>query len=97
MPQLDHIRSFFDRLAPQWDQRNRHDGAVISALLTTASCPRGGRILDVACGTGVLLPWLLALEPTALHAIDLSPEMAALAAGKHTDPRLTVACADFYT
>lgn len=97
MAQTDRIRAFFDTLAPHWDENNQHDGRVISALLTAAACPTGGRILDVACGTGVLLPFLLELEPEALHAIDLSPEMAAMAAAKHHDPRLTVACADFYT
>lgn len=97
MSQLDDIRTFFDGLAPGWDRNTHHDERVISALLTLPSCPRGGRVLDVACGTGVLLPYLLALEPEAVHAIDLSPAMVALAAQKHRDPRLTVACADFYT
>lgn len=97
MPQPDDIRSYFDRLAPGWDQTVRHDEALISALLTAAACPGGGRILDVACGTGVLLPHLLALDPLELRAIDLSPEMVRLAAEKLRDPRLTVECADFYT
>lgn len=96
MAQRDDIRSFFDGLAKGWDEKNQHDGAVISALLTVAACPMGGRILDVACGTGILLPHLLALEPEQLCAIDLSPEMVAIAVDKYHDPRVTVACADFY-
>lgn len=96
MAQLDDIRSFFDNLAPGWDEHNHHDGAVISALLTAAACPKGGRILDVACGTGVLLPFLLALEPEQLCAIDLSSEMVAIATKKFDDPRVCAECADFY-
>lgn len=96
MTDLNEIRGFFDRLAPTWDQSCHHDERVLSAILTLAACPSGGRILDVACGTGVLLPYLLKLEPEALHAIDLSPEMADRAAAKYTDPRVTVRAADFY-
>lgn len=96
MSQLDDIRTFFDALAPGWDEKNQHDSAVISALLTAAACPKGGRILDVACGTGVLLPFLLALEPEALCAIDISPEMVAIATKKFQDPRIHAECADFY-
>ncbi len=96
MKQQDVI-AFFDRLAPQWDaDMIRHDD-IIGTILDGAQAGPGKRILDVACGTGVLFPDYLARDVANLTAVDISPEMVRIAAGKYDDPRVQVCCGDVET
>ena len=96
MKQQDVI-AFFDRLAPQWDaDMIRHD-VVIGMILDGAQAGPGKRILDVACGTGVLFPDYLSRNVASLTAVDISPEMVRIAAGKYDDPRVQVCCGDVET
>ena len=96
MKQQDVI-AFFDRLAPQWDaDMIRHDD-VIGMILDGAQAGPGKRILDVACGTGVLFPDYLSRNVASLTAVDISPEMVRIAAGKYDDPRVQVCCGDVET
>lgn len=86
------IVQFFDRLAPQWDaDLVRHDH-IIDTILDNACVTAGVSVLDVACGTGVLLPDYLHRGITDLTAIDISPEMAKIAAAKF--PEASVLCGD---
>ena len=50
------IIDFFDRLAPQWDADMIRSDAVIEKILDGAKVRPGVSVLDVACGTGVLIP-----------------------------------------
>jgi demethylmenaquinone methyltransferase/2-methoxy-6-polyprenyl-1,4-benzoquinol methylase len=91
------VIAFFDRLAPQWDaDMIRHDD-IIGTILDGAQVRSGKRILDVACGTGVLFPDYLARDVANLTAVDISPEMVRIAAGKYDDPRVQVCCGDVET
>lgn len=92
---LEHTRAFFDSMAENWDASTEYDPAKTAAMLKIAGVPENARILDVACGTGVLFPELLALDPAALRAIDLSPEMVRIAKEKFPDADVTEG--DFYT
>ena len=52
-------------------------------------------ILDVACGTGVMIPFYLDRGAASVTAIDISPEMARIAGEKFAgDPRVRVLCGD---
>jgi len=92
---LEHTRAFFDSMAENWDVATEYDPAKTAAMLQIAGVPENARILDVACGTGVLFPELLALDPAALRAIDLSPEMVRIAKKKF--PEVHVTAEDFCT
>jgi ubiquinone/menaquinone biosynthesis C-methylase UbiE len=79
---LDHMRAFFDSLAPtvdRWHRRNRGYHAFVEHEYR-AVIPPGVRVLEVGCGTGDLLA---ALEPSVGVGIDLSPAMIELARAKH--------------
>lgn len=87
------IIHFFDHLAPQWDaDMIRHDG-IIDIILDNAGIKPGVSVLDVACGTGVLFPDYLTREVGSVTAIDISPEMAKIAAAKYPG-KVEVLCGD---
>lgn len=96
-PDTAPVRAYFDELAGSWDEGCVVVPGNIRAMLGVAGIPAGARLLDVACGTGVMIPFLLECQPAALDAVDLSPAMVAVAAQKHSHPRLRVLEADFYT
>ena len=88
------VIAFFDRCAPAWDAGMVRHEPVIEAILDNAGVGSGMRVLDVACGTGVLFPDYLA-RGASVTGIDISPEMARIAAEKFAgEPRVQVLCGD---
>lgn len=85
------VIAFFDRCAPQWDAEMIRDDEIISTILGNAGVKPGVQVLDVACGTGVLFPDYLK-RGASVTAIDISPEMAKIAADKF--PQVKVLCGD---
>ena len=49
------------------------------------------------CGTGVLFPYYLNRNVARVIGVDISPEMAKIAASKLHDPRIEVLCGDMET
>ena len=88
------VQAFFDRLAPEWDAGLVRNETVIGRILDNAGVQPGCRVLDVACGTGVLFGDYLRRGAAQVTAIDLSPEMAARAAEKAAGTQITVLCGD---
>ena len=88
------VIAFFDRLAPQWDADMVRSDEIIDKILSGAEVMAGKRVLDVACGTGVLFPDYLARQVERVTAVDISEEMVKIARGKFPDAPITVHCAD---
>ncbi len=89
------VIDFFDKCAPWWDDDMiRHDD-LITTIFTGAGIREGIDVLDVACGTGVLFPDYLKRKVASVTGIDISPEMAKLAAAKF--PEVNVICGDVET
>ena len=88
------VIAFFDRLAPDWDPEMIRSDEIISAILDNAGVTEGRDILDVACGTGVLIPDYLKRNVASVTAIDISPKMAEIARRKFTQETVTVLCGD---
>ncbi len=88
----DSIKSFFDYLAPQWDNEPIADKEIIDTILDNGGITENMDILDVACGTGVLFPFYLDRNVKSITAIDLSPEMVRIAKNKF--PQADVICGD---
>ena len=65
---------------------------IIGIIMDNARIGAGDRVLDVACGTGVLFPDYLARGITDLTGIDISSQMAKIAQEKF--PQAKVLCAD---
>ncbi len=89
------IIAFFDREASHWDAEMVKDDAIIGKILDGAGLKAGMDVLDVACGTGVMIPYYLERNAGSVTAIDISPEMARIAAKKF--PEVRVICGDAET
>ena len=89
------IIEFFDRCAPTWDAEMVKSDVKIGRILDNAEVGAGMDVLDVACGTGVLFDYYLERGVASVTGIDISPEMAKIAAGKYAgDPKVQVICGD---
>ena len=86
------IADFFDRCAPWWDEDMIRNEVIITTILDNAGIKGGMDVLDVACGTGVLFPDYLKRGVESVTGIDISPEMAKIAAAKF--PEAQVICGD---
>ena len=89
------VIEFFDRYAPHWDADQIPKDAIINRILDNANVREGLDVLDVACGTGVLFPFYLERKVSSVTGIDISHEMARLAAEKHEACKnIRVVCGD---
>lgn len=87
----EDIVAFFDELAPKWDDMQVRKEDIINLILDLGGISSGKKVLDVACGTGVLFPDYLA-RGAEVVGIDISPEMVKIAAEKY--PQIKVICGD---
>ena len=92
--EIETIRKFFDDLADTWDRDLIIDPGIVNSILDNAAVSKGKTILDVACGTGVLMPFYLEREVKSVTAVDLSPKMIAVALEKYDDQRISFICGD---
>ena len=91
------VKTFFDRLAPSWDAEMIRDDAIIGTILDHAHVSEGCKVLDVATGTGVLIPDYLGRNVVSVTGIDISTEMIRIAREKCKDPRVTFVAGDVET
>ena len=57
----------------------------------------GKDVLDVACGTGVLIPDYLSRNVASVTAVDIAPEMVKICRSKFPQENVTVLCGDVET
>ena len=89
------VIAFFDRCAPTWDAEMIKNDGIIEKILDNAEVGPGMDVLDVACGTGVLFDYYLSRGVASVTGIDISPEMAKIAAEKYAgEPKVQVICGD---
>lgn len=77
-------RDFFNSLAASWDQTRSHNPALLASLVRNMHIRQKQRVLDVGCGTGVLIPFLLKAvgHIGKVVGIDIADQMVELAAKK---------------
>ncbi len=88
------IQAYFDCHAAEWDARMIRSQSKIDAILAAAGVRRGVRVLDVACGTGVLFEDYIAHGVERIVGVDMSPEMVRIARRKYPQSHIEVICAD---
>ncbi len=88
------VIAFFDRLAPGWDADMIRHEDVIAKILDGAGIVPGVSVLDVGCGTGVLIPDYLARNVACVTGADISPEMVRIAREKFPQEHVNFRCGD---
>jgi ubiquinone/menaquinone biosynthesis C-methylase UbiE len=75
----EHLQATYDELAPSYDRRLWVDQHLfgVKRLRQQVMSLATGDVLEVACGTGLNFPYFGRI--TSLTAVDLSPEMLAVA------------------
>jgi len=76
----DLARNLFAGIAPEYDRMGRimsfgQDGRWRRFLVSRIAPPEGGRVLDVATGTGLVAREIARRSAARIVGIDLSPEM----------------------
>lgn len=90
----DSIKDFFDSLAVSWDKDMVRNEEVIKMILDNGHISCDKDVLDVACGTGVLVDDYLKRNVHKVTAIDLSSKMIEIAKGKFKNDMVTFVCSD---
>ena len=88
------VIAFFDRCAPEWDADMIRNEPVIQTILDNADVCAGIDVLDVACGTGVLILDYLKRSVRSVTGIDISPEMIRIAKKKFPQESVKLICGD---
>lgn len=87
----NQVISFFDDMAFCWDDNQVRSEEIISFILDKGEISEGKKVLDIACGTGVLFPDYISRK-AEVTGVDISSEMLRIAKGKFPD--IQVICAD---
>jgi len=91
-------RPYFNNLAAQWDNLPGPPDATdrIRDFVRRSEAGVSPRILDVGCGTGILLPYLREIYPSAgrLVELDLADHMLKLNRAKYPPGGIHHICAD---
>ncbi len=91
-------RRYFEELAPAWDHLPGAEDqpGKVRRYLERALPEQARRILDVGCGTGILLEGLLELAPPGalIVELDFAWRMLAENAARTPDRRVARVCAD---
>ena len=94
---MNDVQEFFDIRASKWDSWSDEKPEFMKQLISLLSIKEGGRVLDLACGTGILTPYLLQTKAAYILGLDISPKMIEVAKGKFQEnARLQFKAGDFY-
>ncbi len=89
------VAAFFDFLAPSWDADTVKCHHKIDKILDIAGVTEGKEIFDVACGTGVLIPYYINRKIKGCIGIDISRNMIEIAKNKFSEyDNIEFICAD---
>lgn len=91
------VIKFFDEHAATWDAEMIRSDEIINIILDNGAVCEGVKVLDVACGTGVLIPYYLERGVSEVVGVDISSEMTAIARSKFPQENVSFVCADVET
>lgn len=90
-------REFFDNIADRWDSLETHTEADLLPFVAQA-VPPNGKVLDLGCGTGIIVKILHDYLNCDVTALDISKKMISIAKSKYANyPDIRFICGDFYS
>ena len=88
--------TFFDGIAQKWDSlKSPIFDARIPRHIKNIALKEGDKVADIACGTGILYPFLQAAKAGEIFCLDISPNMIAELKRKY--PEAAAYAQDFET
>ena len=97
MIEQENVIAFFNECAGSWDAGMVRSDAKIGRILDNTGVTAGSRVLDVACGTGVLIGDYLRRNVRSVTAVDIAPEMLRIAREKYPQENVRFVCGDAVT
>ena len=95
---MNKIAEFFSNIAEKWDSMETTPSSKIDALLARCNIKEGDRVLDLACGTGIITGKLIDLSHRKVIALDIAPKMIEIAINKYShNPLASFIVGDFQT
>lgn len=94
--ELQAIKDFFNHYALSWDDDMVIDENIIKTILDDVGVKENSRVLDVACGTGVLIPFYLNRNIKEVVGVDLSNKMIDMAQSKFNNDNVKFICDDVF-
>lgn len=92
-----HLKDYFNQMASKWDEIMGPEVVErLREIVKKYGVNKGAKVLDVACGTGILTPILLDTvgENGEVVGIDFAPEMVKRARAKNWGPNARFLVAD---
>lgn len=73
---MDKVAAYFDERADSWDESGcSGESRVQGAVLSLVDLKPGDTVLDLGCGTGVMIPFYLTAKAGKIVAVDVSEKM----------------------
>lgn len=91
------IAKYFDSIASGYNKNNMKILEKCGTIIDSINIKENSLILDIACGSGILEPFLLSKEPSLIDAVDFSKEMIDIAKTKLQDAKVKYINSDFYS
>lgn len=93
---MDEIAAYFDERADSWDESGcSGESRVQGAVLSLVDLKPGDTVLDLGCGTGVMVPFYLAAKAGKIVAVDVSEKMIECAREKFgSEPSVELRASD---
>lgn len=88
------VIDFFNQQASTWDKSLIKNENIVNKILDNVGVTEGINVLDVACGTGVLIPEYLNRKVEYITAVDISPDMINIAKSKFPQKNVEIICTD---
>lgn len=85
MQSAEAVARFFNEKAPTWDETMEPSGPKHIAVAKLAGVKESSRVLDLGCGTGIMVPAYLACGAAEVIGLDLSEGMISCAQKKWAD------------
>lgn len=79
------VKEYFNMLAKKWDEIARHDPQKLNRIIEKLQLRNGDSVLDVGCGTGVLVEYILKFigQKGSYLGVDISSKMIERAKEKY--------------
>lgn len=78
----NEVIKFFDIHSKTWDENMEKDDRKMNEILDAAKVSSGKSVLDIACGTGVMIDYYIERNVSKVTGVDISSKMIEIARNK---------------